>query len=331
MGVALAACGEAPPAAPDVPLPERGVVALGVEGDVRRIAHPFGVTETPFYPRRIVSLGGADELLLLGVRPVAHTLFFGDFREYLRPHLEGVMPIGTAYGGFQPDVEAIYRARPDLILAGPFSGIGYDQLRRIAPTVPLTPMRPLADWERTLDSLHQVAAVLGREERARTVEAAFRRKAAKARELLYARGRQHETVATVRVHARRFRMNGRPQGGGPILYDLLGLRAPDVIRTNHWAKRAPLLMLTPEKMLGLEIEHLFVIVDPTLGNDNAMRAMEENAVWQRIPAVRRGHVYRVHFGAWQGGDLLGQEQIIDDVVTALTGETLPRILDGDVE
>lgn len=332
VGVLLAGCSDrqddAPPNTNTV-LPETGVELVGVENGYRVIAHPFGVTHAPIRPERIVSLGMADPLILLGDKPIAHTLFFGAFRDYLQPHLQDVQALGTVYGSFQPNVESIYAAKPDLIIASPYSGLSYDRLSRIAPTVIITFQRHPSDWQHTLDSLHQVAVVLGKTEQANHIEAAFREKAEQAKQILHAHPASQGTVATFRIHVRRYRMNGRAQGGGPILYDMLGLRPPKVIRENHWGKRAPVLFLTEERLLHLDVDHLFSIVDPTPGSDYAMRQLADRQAWRRLHAVKHDQVYRVSTGAWQGGGLLGQEQVIDDIVKHMTGRTLPKLMEAD--
>lgn len=314
----------------DIALPQAGVVLVGVDDQHRVIAHPFGVTKVPLEPQRIVSLGMADPIILLGEKPVAHTMFFGAFRDYLQPHLQGVQPIGAVYGGFQPNIESIYAAEPDLIIASPFTGLSYRQLSRIAPTVIITFERHPADWQHTLDSLHQIATVLGRQNQAQHIEQAFRAKAGRAKQILQTDPSANSSVATFRIHIRRYRMNGRAQGGGPILYDLLELTPPPVIRENHWANRAPILFLSEEKMLDLDVDHLFLIVDPTPGSDLAMQRLADREIWQRLPAVQAAQVYAVSTGSWQGGGLLAQEQVIDDIVRHMTGRTLPKLMDREL-
>ncbi|MEM7198627.1 MAG: ABC transporter substrate-binding protein [Planctomycetota bacterium] len=329
LAASLAACHEPGSSRPDdaePSLPEQDVVVIAEDDASRTVAHALGVTRVPRSPKRIASLGVAEELVLLDEHPVASTLFFGEFRDVVRPYLHAAQPIGTAYGAYAPNIEAVYAARPDLILASIHNARSYRQLGDIAPTVVVVPRRPWHDWQYTLEMLHQVARALGKEPRAREIETAFRRKAARARALLHDQA-GGESVATFRVLGRTLRLNGRPQGGGPILYDLLGLRPPRVIQERHWAAGSRLLFLSEEGMLDLAVDRLFVIVDSTLGSARTMRGISQREVWRRLPAVQSGYIYPVSTGAWQGGRLLGQEQVIDDVVSALTGRTLPKLMD----
>ncbi|MGA9492283.1 MAG: ABC transporter substrate-binding protein [Mycobacterium sp.] len=130
--LALAACSSRkPPSA-----------APGPNGSVT-ITHAFGETTIPGPPKRVVSAGltGQDDLLALGVVPVAVTNWFGD-----QPF--GVWPwamakLGTAKpvvlnldNGIQ--VQQIAALKPDLIVATD-AGLDqdtYQKLTAIAPTLP---------------------------------------------------------------------------------------------------------------------------------------------------------------------------------------------------
>ena len=115
------------------------VSALPATAEVR-IDHRYGTTVIPKAPERVVSLDftGTDDLLALGVAPVAVRDWYGDY-----PH--GVWPWAQdALGGAEPvllaggiDVERIAALRPDLILglASGMTAEDYALLSRIAPTV----------------------------------------------------------------------------------------------------------------------------------------------------------------------------------------------------
>ncbi|BBX47606.1 ABC transporter substrate-binding protein [Mycobacterium cookii] len=130
--LALAACSaRKPPSA-----------ATGPGGSVT-ITHAFGETTIPGPPKRVVSAGftGQDDLLALGVVPVAVTNWFGD-----QPF--GVWPWATAkLGNAKPvvlnldngiQVQQIAALKPDLIVATD-AGLDqdtYQKLTAIAPTLP---------------------------------------------------------------------------------------------------------------------------------------------------------------------------------------------------
>jgi iron complex transport system substrate-binding protein len=104
------------------------------------IAHMYGETTIGKQPERVVSLGyaGVDNILALGVKPVAVREWYGDY-----PY--SVWPWGqAALGDATPEVlkgelniEQIAALKPDLIL-GVSSGITkeqYELLSQIAPTI----------------------------------------------------------------------------------------------------------------------------------------------------------------------------------------------------
>jgi iron complex transport system substrate-binding protein len=126
------------------------VAACGSEkpGDVAgdgsvTIKHAFGETKVPAAPKRVVSAGFTeqDDLLALGVVPIAVTNWWGD-----EPF--GVWPWAQAkLGGAQPEVldlsngiqlDRIAALKPDLIIATN-AGVDadtYNDLSKIAPTIP---------------------------------------------------------------------------------------------------------------------------------------------------------------------------------------------------
>lgn len=114
--------------------------AAWASGFPQQFAHRFGVTEVGAMPERVVSLGytGHDDLLALGVVPVALRYWYGDWPRGVWPWAE------AALGEAQPVVlrgdlsmERIAALAPDLIIAIS-SGItaeDYAILSQIAPTI----------------------------------------------------------------------------------------------------------------------------------------------------------------------------------------------------
>jgi iron complex transport system substrate-binding protein len=107
------------------------------------ITHVFGETSVPEPPRRVVSAGytGQDDLLALGVVPIAVTNWFGDqpfgVWPWAQPKLGNAKPVVLNLdNGIQ--VQQIARLKPDLIVATD-AGLDedtYQKLTAIAPTLP---------------------------------------------------------------------------------------------------------------------------------------------------------------------------------------------------
>ncbi|MDT5199349.1 MAG: iron complex transport system substrate-binding protein [Mycobacterium sp.] len=107
------------------------------------ITHVFGETTIPEPPKRVVSAGftGQDDLLALGVVPVAVTNWFGDqpfgVWPWAQPKLGNTKPVVLNLdNGIQ--VQRIATLKPDLIVATD-AGLDqdtYQKLTAIAPTLP---------------------------------------------------------------------------------------------------------------------------------------------------------------------------------------------------
>ncbi|WP_137146093.1 ABC transporter substrate-binding protein [Mycolicibacterium sp. CR10] len=130
--VLLSACGPEKPG------------AVADDGSVT-VTHAFGETKVPAPPKRVVSAGltDADDLLALGVVPIAVTDWFGaepfGVWPWALPRLGGAQP-AVLYLTDGVPIDQIATLKPDLIVA---TNAGLDQdtytrLSAIAPTIPQT-------------------------------------------------------------------------------------------------------------------------------------------------------------------------------------------------
>ncbi|MGH3558758.1 MAG: ABC transporter substrate-binding protein [Mycobacterium sp.] len=112
-------------------------------GEPVTVAHLFGETTVPEPPKRVVSAGytGQDDLLAVGVVPIAVTNWFGDepfaVWPWARSKLGNAKPVVLNLDNGIP-VEQIAGLKPDLIVATD-AGVDadtYQKLSAIAPTVP---------------------------------------------------------------------------------------------------------------------------------------------------------------------------------------------------
>ncbi len=120
--------------------------AKGSSGDTApksvTVKHIFGETTIPGLPKRVVSAGFTeqDDLLAVGVVPVAVTNWFGDqpfgVWPWAQPKIGGARPVVLNLdNGIQ--VEQIARLKPDLIVAvnAGLDADTYQKLTAIAPTI----------------------------------------------------------------------------------------------------------------------------------------------------------------------------------------------------
>lgn len=144
------------------------------------IKHRYGTTEVKAEPKRVVTLGSADQdnTLALGVVPVGvPEITWGPNANKTTDWFDEAL---DALGGERPTlintaddipVDEVAALEPDLILASN-SGITqaqYDSLSKVAPVVAPTGADWLTPWD---DSLEQAGLALGRSAEAKKVEEA---------------------------------------------------------------------------------------------------------------------------------------------------------------
>jgi len=130
-------------AAPPACSSQKSTPSGGGAGGQVTISHAFGETTIPEPPKRVVSAGftGQDDLLALGVVPIAVTNWFGDqpfgVWPWALPKLGNAKPVVLKLdNGIQ--VQQIAALKPDLIVATD-AGVDadtYQKLAAIAPTLP---------------------------------------------------------------------------------------------------------------------------------------------------------------------------------------------------
>jgi iron complex transport system substrate-binding protein len=189
---------DAPPGAGPHP------VEVAEEGvDFRVVRHAAGTTRVPAHPQRICALACADELLALGIKPVAHSIADGNFPDYLEKPFADVPWIPNVYGGNLPNMEAIIAVRPDLIITRVTSRQTYQQL-----------FDHLVYYrQRVLD----VGAIIGRRKDAETRVQWFNTKVAAARKVLDEQLRD-QSMAILRVRPMAYRLQGDQNHDSPLLY-----------------------------------------------------------------------------------------------------------------
>ena len=126
--------------------------SIANQTDCRAIEHEAGETEICGRPQRVAVLGPyvLEPLLALGVQPVAygdHVAFHqGDYdnpNEQI-PYLGSMItqPLANVGLAYEPSVEAIAQAQPDLIIGTEGLAKQYDTLSQIAPTILLEYAEP---------------------------------------------------------------------------------------------------------------------------------------------------------------------------------------------
>lgn len=262
----------------------------------------------PANPERIIASYLEDNLVALGVKPVAQWSVNdgASIQGYLQKELEGIPTVPhdlpfEAVGSHQPDL--IIMDSPALVEGGK-----YDQYAKLAPTYVIGTEQN-NDWRQELLT---VGEILGKKDDAQKALDDYEAKAAEAKATLQEVAGD-ESVAAVWLVNNSFFIVSENLSSGAVMYGDLGLGAPAVVKeisanaTSNWNS------ISLEKLVELDADHLFLI---NSDGDNAA-AMSEN-LWKNIPAVKNGNVYQFSPDtAWLYTGAIANGQIIDHIMDNL--------------
>ncbi|MFC4951168.1 ABC transporter substrate-binding protein [Pseudonocardia sp. GCM10023141] len=252
----------------------------------REVTHFGGTTQIPAAPRRVVviSTGQLDGLLALGVLPVGAAR--GDDAVLVPPYLATAFPqqaaglVALADLGLRtaPNLEAIAKAAPDLILANK-AGVEdlAPQLARIAPTV-LTQGTGV-NWKQ---DLLLVAHALGSAQHAQQLLDTFNADAA----AVGTRTGTATTVSFLRITAGRIRVFGVPSFTGSIAQDA-GLPRPSTQTFGATSQD-----ISREELAKADGGHVFY------GVQGGASDVLTSDVWKRMGAVAAGRATAVDDDVW---------------------------------
>ncbi len=260
----------------------------------------------PDKPQRIVSLDAGYTLgmaIELGL-PVAGAPLFGMSDEALREKAES-LSVENLGSLTEPSIEKIIGLQPDLILGSGFLGENALALAsRVAPAAFIT----AEDWK---DYLRALIEVSGSDRKAEDVLADYESRVARIR----AEIPQDLTVSVVRITSWDFQVYlDAPNAYAPFAV----LREAGVRRTAYETSDGTETLKRPdwEQLAGLDGDVLLYIVGGTNTSDTDGRLEEVlgNPLWQQLPAVQAGRVYRVDPATWMEFNGVGSAQkVLDDI------------------
>lgn len=280
-----------------------------------RIVHTvMGDVEVPSNPKRIVTSGfWVGDILALGKHPIA----IQDFYVTTSAWSEQAKNI-TVLEKWEP--EYIMDLEPDLIITGTFGRNkpdDYDDLSRIAPTVAF-------DWnEEPEERLPVMAQALGLDAAAgEALVNEYNQKIEDYRKRLEDAGVLDKTITV-------FRNDGLVEGGlelgsdigwgGEVVYALYGMPMPEEVKALHSKEDASgkVSFEVVPKLCGDYI--LMNQSDPAL-----IKQLNENPIWQSIPAVQRGNILVVEPGKVYFPDIITDTyklEVISEALLALAAES----------
>ncbi|MCG8352666.1 MAG: iron-siderophore ABC transporter substrate-binding protein [Chloroflexales bacterium] len=285
---------------------EPSVSVVAEDSETRTVRHPLGETTLPAAPERSVVFDEnlADSLLALGIAPVGSVTYYGleGFSKHIAPMMDEVANIGQSGS---PNLEQVVLLQPDLILSSTSRAEEiYEQLSEIAPTVTVND-------QFSYPLLRSIARTMGVEEEGEARIATYEAKATAAREAL-ADATAGKSVALLRVFGAELRVEGGIGYTGPVLWEALGLTPHSAVKLDTWNTTISL-----EQIPELTADILFLM--PEIDGAELAQNLQENPLWQGLPAVQNGEVYLLEdYSHWLTFGILANEKAIDDVLNQLT-------------
>ena len=265
------------------------------------LSHKYGETVMPEHPQRIVCIKLEDLALALGVDLTACQQLEGYYLEDQIQSL-GIGSIAVDEESNTVNLEQVLSYEPDLILLrDSFEPSVYEELSKIA-----------------------MGKALGMEQEALSRLEQYHQKLDDAKEALSAVS-DNET-AMLRVLKKEVRLYPASTNDmSRFLYQDLGL-TPDPMAEEYDNKDS--LAISMEMLPELTAEHIFLVAGyGTAGGSSDEEAekrfeeMQQDPLWQEVPAVKKGNVYEVDSRLWLAHGILAVEQKVDDVLEHMTPES----------
>lgn len=290
---------------PDTNIPKEEPKAVTIT-DVK------GEVVIPEKPERIVDLSGNSDILsILGYKVIgtanSDAYDYTKFPTYLEDTLEGATILGFNMQDTM-DIEAVMNLNPDLVIISTVQEKMYDQLKEIAPTVMI--QLEALNWKEDVKSF---AKVFNKEDAANVWLDNYDIKAKEAGNIIKdVQGSDTSYLAFLASGGQFFVFDGA--GFGSVLYEDMELAKPEGMPEQ---KDISLPVVTYEGLAEIKADHIFVIA-----TDEDLKILEENAVWNSLPAVKNGNLTKLDASPYftQGYSSLGREKLIDEIVEMLNGE-----------
>ncbi|HLT98151.1 MAG TPA: iron-siderophore ABC transporter substrate-binding protein [Burkholderiaceae bacterium] len=280
------------------------LVSLQANAQERSLDTAFGPVSVKGEVKRVITLdeGALDTVLSLGMQPVGSVAARGgkELPTYLQERASNVPIVGVTR---EPNLEAIFAQRPDLILASPgLEKRVYDILSKIAPTiVPTTPTT--APWAER-NALYVEA--LGKQDEMQKLVAEVEARI----ESLRGRIEPGQTYSVVRW---------MPQGPMTMssklitgqLLTALGMKSTEPAEALGDRPHSDILSL--ENLGSVDADWLFLATLNEQG-DATLAAAQEQPAFTRLTAARNNRAIPVDGQVWSSGTgVLAAQKILDDV------------------
>lgn len=290
--------------------------ASGDDGETIIVTDALGEEEVPRDPESVVvfDMASLDTLDTLGVDAISGVAKGGAVPSYLREYAgDEYVDVGDL---FEPDLEAIPAAEPDLIIVGGRSAGMHDTLEKTFPDVPVLDMS--TDETDYLESARRnittLAGIFGEEDRAEQLLAEYDDRIAAAREKATDAG-TGLVLLTSGGEITAYSINSR----FGFVHDVFGV-APATGELGDTESRHG-EAVSFEFVREANPDLLYVVDrDAAIGEEGeSAREILDNALVRKTKAWTRGKVTYVDPEAWYlvGGGLTSLGTLIGDIETSL--------------
>lgn len=270
----------------------------------RTIETVKGKVEIPSDPQRVVVDYFVGDALALGVEPVGTTYVYENsvFEQELKevPSING----DDAYG--QYNMEVVTKLKPDLIIT--YSEADYDNLSKIAPTV-------LVDYLNmtTAERITWMADVLNKKDEGKQLLKDFDEEVAGYKKQLQDAKVTDKTITLMETYSKELFIYGNKQGrGGEVLYDLLELKAPDIVQKE---------IIDGEQYRSISLE----AIDDYAGDmvmiggwqEDPMDLVGNNSIWNATAAVKNQMVFTYDSSAYIYQDILSTKEQLKNITRSI--------------
>lgn len=223
------------------------------------------------------------------------------FPQYIRERLNDTEYLGTYEA---PDLQAVARLKPDLIICTEMHDAHYEALSQMAPTLMF---KRNESWQTILSLFGEL---IGKQAEAEHIITAYHRKTALLSEEL-AEVMTGKSVALIRPRESLVRVHTASHRTGAVLYRDLGLPAPlFVADTSDTAYHIPV-----DRLSTVHANHYFVLSNEMMLNGVSTT---EQSVLGMLDTANQQHIYQVDAATWIGSyGPTGINSIVDQVARVL--------------
>lgn len=245
-----------------------------------------------------------QEKTVLGTNTVLGTEGLGEvlkFPQYIRERLNDTEYLGTYEA---PDLQAVARLKPDLIICTEMHDAHYEALSQMAPTLMF---KRNESWQAILSLFGEL---IGKQAQAEHIITAYHRKTALLSEEL-AEVMAGKSVALIRPRESLVRVHTASHRTGAVLYRDLGLPAPlFVADTSDTAYHIPV-----DRLSAVHANHYFLLSNEMMLNG---RSTTEQSVLGMLDTGNQQQIYQVDAATWIGCyGPTGINSIVDQVARVL--------------